>query len=173
MRLAKWDIGQRDKDNGLLILVAQQERRVFIATGYGLEGAITDAFAGRVIRNVITPAFRQGQFYGGLSEATDVLIAAAEGEFNADDLPRDTQPLPIDPEVVFVILIILFFVISNLRSGGGKGGQRYRRHGGGPPVIIWGGGGGFGGGGGSFGGGGFGGFGGGGSFGGGGAGGGW
>jgi len=169
----QWGIGQQDKDNGLLILVAREERRVFIATGYGLEGAIPDVLAARVIRNIITPAFRQGQFYGGLSEATDVLIAAAEGEFQADDLPRESQGLPIDPEVVFLVLIILFFVMSNLRSGGGKGGQRYRRHGGGPPVIIWGGGGFGGSSGGGFGGGGFGGFGGGGSFGGGGAGGGW
>ncbi|MEM6772254.1 MAG: TPM domain-containing protein, partial [Bacteroidota bacterium] len=168
----QWGIGQRDKDNGLFILVAREERRVFIATGYGLEGAITDAFAARVIRTIITPAFRQGQFYGGLSEATDALIAAAEGEFQADDLRQPSRPIPISGELVFLLLIIAFFVISNLRSGGGRGGQRYRRGGGGPPVIIWGGGG-FGGGG-SFGGGGFGGgFGGGGSFGGGGAGGGW
>ncbi|MEM6648087.1 MAG: TPM domain-containing protein, partial [Bacteroidota bacterium] len=54
----QWAIGQRDKDNGLLILVAREERRVFIATGYGLEGTIPDAFAARVIRNIITPAFR-------------------------------------------------------------------------------------------------------------------
>ena len=181
-----WGVGQGGKDNGAVILVSRDDRQVFIATGYGLEGAIPDAIAGRIYRNIIVPNFREGRFYAGLNEATDALIAAARGEYEADAPRRgDRGDGGINVATLFIFFIILFFVINALRKGGrgggGKGnGRRYRRGRGLPPVIIWGGGGGFGGGssGGGFGGfgggggGGFGGFGGGG-FGGGGAGGGW
>ncbi len=180
-----WGVGQQGQDNGIVILVSRDDRQVFIAPGYGLEGAIPDAIAGRIVRNTLVPSFRQGNFYAGLSDASDQLIAAAAGEFEAvDERPsggRGGGRLPTAN--IFILLIIAYFVISAARRGGGggsDGGKRYRRGRGGPPLIIWGGGGfggrsgggfgGFGGGGG----GGFGGFGGGGgSFGGGGAGGGW
>lgn len=179
-----WGVGQQGQDNGVVILVSRDDREVFIAPGYGLEGAIPDAIAARIVRNTLVPSFREGNFYAGLSAASDQLIAAAAGEFEAvaDRRPpgsRDGGKLPAAN--IFILLIIAYFVISAARRGGGgsDGGKRYRRRRGGPPIIIWGGGlggrsGGFGGGGGGFGGGGFGGGGfGGGSFGGGGAGGGW
>lgn len=179
----QWGVGQQGKDNGVVILVARDDREVYIATGYGLEGAIPDAVAARVIRNIIVPNFREGRVYDGLSQATDALIKAARGEFVADtprSLTRDTGGdggIPIG--VILIILLIIIVATSdtwNDGHGGGHGGKRRKRRGWEPPIIIWGGGfgnrsgGGFGGGG--FGGGGFGGFGGG-SFGGGGAGGGW
>ena len=186
----QWGVGQRGKDNGAVILVSEADRDIAIATGYGLEGAITDLVAGRVIRNVLRPAFRQQQYYQGLSSAVDALVAAAQGEFVADSSSRRDGG-GVNVGLIFVLLIITFFVISALRdedgdSSGGSGfsgdsgrrrrRRRRRRRGGVFPIFIgggsgggWGGasGGGFGGGGG-----GFGGFGGGG-FGGGGASGGW
>jgi uncharacterized protein len=173
-----WQVGQQGQDNGVVVLVSRDDREVFIATGYGIEGAITDLHASRIVREVITPAFRQGQFYAGLTMAVDRLIEAAQGEFTATRSAG--QPEGLDFATLFVLLIIVSFFLSAMRKGstggGGTGFQRRRSgHYGGPPVIIWGGGsrgGGFGGGG--FGGGGFGGFGGGGGgFGGGGAGGRW
>ncbi len=175
-----WGVGQQGQDNGVVILVSRDDREVFIAPGYGLEGAIPDAIASRIVRNTLVPQFRKGNFYAGLSDASDQLMAAAAGEFEAvADRPssgnRDGGSVPAAN--IFILLILAYFVISAARHGGGSGrdgGKRYRRRRGGPPLIIWGGGsGGFGGGFGG-GGGGFGGFsGGGGSFGGGGAGGGW
>lgn len=171
----QWGVGQKGKDNGVVILVSKSDHEVFIAPGYGLEGAIPDAIASRIYRNIIRPAFREGRFYAGLDRATDAIIAAAEGEFEAEAVSasRD-EGGGMDTATGFVLLVILYFVLTGWRKGGGKGGRRRR---GGMPFIIWGGGhgghghhGGFGGGG--FGGGGFGGFGGG-SFGGGGAGGSW
>jgi uncharacterized protein len=178
----RWEVGQAGKDNGAVILVSRDDRAVFIATGYGLEGAIPDAVAARIVRNVLIPNFRQGQFYNGLNAAADALIAAARGEYQAERQPRTDDGGGIDIATVFVLMVILYFFFTAARRGGGGGrggGRRYRRRTGLPPVIIWGGGsggwgcGGFGGGG--FGGGGFGGGfgGGGGSFGGGGAGGSW
>lgn len=175
----QWGVGQQGKDNGVVVLVSREDRRIFIATGYGLEGAIPDAVASRIVRNIITPNFREGNFYLGLSRASDALIAAARGEFTADAPQAQERRAPrgISLSTLFALAIIAFFLFGN-RGGGKGGGKRYRRRGG-PPVILWGGGlGGFGDGGssgfggGGFGGGGFGGFGGG-SFGGGGAGGGW
>lgn len=169
-----WGVGQQGQDNGVVILLSREEREVFIATGYGIEGAIPDAIAARIYRNLIVPAFREGQFYSGLDLAVDALVAAAKGEFTAEDVPDGEGDGGI---LLLVIFLVLLFVLINAakHGGGGGGGKRYRSSRSGiPPVIIWGGGGGFGGGGGGFGGFGGGGFsGGGGSFGGGGAGGGW
>lgn len=170
-----WRVGQEGQDNGVVILASKNDRKLFIATGYGLEGAIPDIIANRIIEDIMVPSFRQGRFYEGFSLAADALIEAARGEFSA--LP-DSGGGGLDPELVKVLIwIAIIAIIFISRSGGSGGGRRYRRRGN-FPVIVWGpsvGGSSWGGGGGgSFGGGGFGGFsGGGGSFGGGGAGGGW
>lgn len=178
-----WGVGQEEHDNGVVILISRDDRNIAIATGYGLEGAITDATASRIRREIMVPFFREGRFYDGLSGAVDALIAAARGEYTATPTPRSSDDGGVDFATIFVLMIIIFFLISGSRGGNrGKGGGRrhyHRRRTGFPPVIIWGGGGNWGGGGfggGGFGGGGFGGGGfggGGGSFGGGGASGGW
>jgi uncharacterized protein len=164
-----WGIGQKGKDNGILVLVAAKERTARIQTGYGLEGAVPDALAKRIISNVLVPAFKQNQYYAGLDRATDALISLAKGEGYKGD-PNLTRRGPRDrsgsgPGLWILIGILVLFFILRSRGGGGRGGR-----GGGfvPPIIFGdfsggrgvfgGGGGGFGGGGG---GGGFGGFGGG------------
>jgi uncharacterized protein len=174
----RWEVGQEGKDNGLIILLSRDEREVYIATGYGIEGAVPDALAGRIVRNVMIPRFREGQFFDGVVDAISVMIAAASGEFDADSFQREErQQRGIPSGVVLIIIILIVRVVSGIRHrrGGGGGGTRYRNDSL-LPIILWSalgaghrGGGGFGGGG--FGGGGFGG--GGGSFGGGGAGGSW
>lgn len=170
-----WGVGQNGQDNGIVLLVAIAERKVFIATGFGLEGAVPDIIAGQIIRETITPQFRQGNYFRGLSLATDALIQATRGEYQARPRQAVSEDTGIDMATLFILGIIIFFIIQGMRNNDGTppGGRRHRgrRYGGGP-VIIWGGGGSGGFGGGGFGGGGFGGFGGGG-FGGGGAGGGW
>ena len=175
-----WGVGQEGQDNGVVFLISRDERQIRLEVGYGLEGALPDALASRIIRDVVTPSFKQGQFFAGINAAVDLVMAAAAGEF--EGLPSSGRPSSgggIDPIFVYLAFIFIYFIISSIRNkGGGKG--RYRRgRRGDLPIIFWGGGmgnnrgGGFGGGmGGGFGGGGFGGFGGGG-FGGGGAGGGW
>lgn len=166
-----WRMWEGERYNGVLILVSEQDRRMKIEVGYGLEGAIPDAMANRVYTNILVPSFQAGDFYGGLDQATNVLIDLAAGEFSGFPENRSSggEGFPIDVLIIFIIII--FILISR-----GKGGKGRRRHSLGSSGIIFYGGG-FGGGGGSFGGGGggFGGFSGGGGFGsgGGGAGGGW
>lgn len=169
-----WNIQYEERGNGVLILISEQDRAMRIEVGYGLEGAIPDIMANRIINDVMTPSFRAGDFYGGLDQATNILIDLAAGEFEGFPKRQSSsgdEGIPIDLIILFVILI--FFLIS--KGKGGKGGRR--RSLGSNGVIFFGGGFGGGGGGSSFGGGGggFGGFGGGGGFssGGGGASGGW
>ena len=163
-------IGQKNKDNGALIVLALTERRVRIEVGYGLEEFITDGFAGETIRQEMLPAFRRGDYSGGLlAGATRVIqrIASARG-VTLQDVPAaqpDRGPAGRIPWVP-IALIIFFVIIGALRSRRASRFGRGRR--GGPFFPgTWsgwsGGGGGFGGGGfgGGFGGGGFGGFGGG------------
>lgn len=75
----QWKLGQKGKDNGILVLVVPQDRRMRIEVGYGLEGVVTDAHASRIIRNVMTPRFRAGDFKGGIARGVDALIAQLEG----------------------------------------------------------------------------------------------
>jgi len=177
--LRKWGVGTKEKDNGIVILAAIADRKMWIATGYGLEGAIPDITAQSIIDHDILPNFRGGNYYRGFDDATTSIIKAAAGEYKAPEgySQRGRGGSGISMGKIVVAMIILFFIL-NMFGGGGRGGgfmsrRGYRGFGG--PVIFPGGfgGGGWGSsGGGGFGGGGFGGFGGGGG-GGGGAGGSW
>ena len=180
----EWGVGGKEFNNGLVILIStgndgQEKRKVYIATGYGLEGAIPDIIAKRIVDREMIPNLQAGNYYRALDEATDALIKAAAGEYKAPEGYRNRGegeggiPLGL---IIFIIIMVLIFAS---RGGGGRGGggmlsrRGYRGWNSGPPIFFpggfgGGGGGGFGGGGG----GGFGGFGGGG-FGGGGAGGNW
>lgn len=162
----QWGIGQKGKDNGILILAATEDRAVFIATGYGLEDVVPDALAKRIVENYILPNFREGNYYQGFNAATDVIIGLATGKFTGDDIKkREPDGINIFTVIIIILIIIVSSFFRRRKHYGYSGHGRTVHHGG-----FFGGRGGFGGGGG--GGGGFGGFGGG-SFGGGGAGGRW
>lgn len=168
----KWKVGQKKYDNGLILFVFFNERKIRIETGYGLEGTITDAFASRVIRELIGPAFAQQQYAAGLNAGADAIMAKiSSGEEPVAPLQgrgARGENAEISPITVLIILFVVFFVIlPMLRRGGGSGCLLPLMSSG---VTFGGGGGGFSSGGG-FGGGGF--SGGGGGFGGGGATGGW
>lgn len=188
-RLAReWGIGGSENDNGVLIYVAIQDRKIQIQTGYGAEGFLTDALARRIIENIIAPAFRKGQYYVGLDRATSTVMDLGKGEYKGDGLQQRREAEGGIPFILIVIVIIVLIIILSRYAddddddGGYYRGGRYdtqprRRRGGGwiffpTGGFGGGGGGGFGGGGFGGGGGGFGGFGGG-DFGGGGAGGSW
>ncbi len=171
----QWGVGQAGEDNGIVITLSEQDRQVFIATGWGIEGYITDVEARRIIDRYMIPHFRQGDYYGGFAEGSRVISELLSGAFDATQLERREEGFPWEAILTLIIIIVVILLVFG--GNDGKGGQINRRGWRGP-IIIGGGfgqGGGFGGGGfggGGFGGGGFGGFGGGG-FGGGGAGGGW
>lgn len=188
-----WQIGDKEKDDGVVFLIAPNERRMNISVGYGLEPILTDALSGRIIRDVVTPKFKAGDMSGGIQDGVNAIAEqirltpeeAAARAAAADKAERDRADDGNFGGLFFIgFIILIFFIIPWLSSRSRRG---KKRRSGGPwgaaPIIIWGGGDdhwGSGGGGSSWGGwsggggGGFGGFsGGGGSFGGGGASGGW
>jgi uncharacterized protein len=173
-----WKLGQKGKNNGIVLLWASTDRKIFISVGDGMEGVIPDAIAKRIITQTITPDFKNGMFYRGLDRGIDDIFKYATGEYKAE--PRgqnDEEGFPSLLIVLVIFIVILFIIYKNRNNGGGRsGGMRnmggpifwpYTTYsGGGGSSGNWGGGGSWGGGGGSFGG-----FGGGGGFSGGGAGG--
>ncbi|PVX39871.1 uncharacterized protein C8D76_10473 [Pasteurella langaaensis DSM 22999] len=110
----KWGIGRKKLDNGVLLLVAKDNRKVFIATGRGLEGALPDALLSQIIRKVILPNFRSGNYAQGINQALDNIIAASQNEYAA--LPTDANETAIDDYIPFIIicLFILFVLFGEL-----------------------------------------------------------
>ena len=112
----EWGVGQRGKDNGLIILMDMEVREVFISTGYGLEEYIPDAIAKRIVEKEVLPAFRQGDFYGGVENATDVIISLLEGKFTPDQYREQTASSPAGSAIGGIIfMLILFFAIFGSR----------------------------------------------------------
>ena len=115
-----WKVGQAGNDNGVVILISRAERAIRIEIGYGMEGVIPDVFASRIVRDVITPAFKSGEFFQGLNGAVDIMMAAASGEFDAEEMAREPSR-PINPAALYLIFIFVFFIVSAMRNkGGGK-----------------------------------------------------
>jgi len=189
-----WGIGDEAKDDGVVFLIAPNERRMNISVGLGLEPVLTDALSGRIIRDVVTPKFKAGDMPGGIQDGVNAIAQqiqlppeeAAARAAAADKAERDRADDGNFGGLFFIgFIIFIFFIIPWLSSRGNRGKKRRRNSPWAAPIIVWGGDdddhwgsgggsswGGWSGGGG--GGGGFGGFsGGGGSFGGGGASGGW
>ena len=164
----EWGIGNKKTNNGVLLLIALEEKKIRIEVGYGLEGAIPDITAKSIIDNDIKPAFRQGNFYSGINTAVDDLSKAAVGEYK---IKREKKSDKGVGGFGFLIILIIIIIIVSVSGGGGGGSGRRSNANWMLPLLFSSGG--FGGGGSSGGfGGGFGGFGGG-SSGGGGASGGW
>lgn len=173
-----WGIGGSEQnDNGVIILLAKAERKIWISAGYGLEDRLTAGIGGEITRNIIIPEFKAGSYFNGLDKGTDAIFDVFKGKYKGERKKNKKDKFPILPFIIIAV-VILFLISRNNKNGGNSGNS-----GSGPSlldVIILSslgrsGGGGFGGGssGGGFGGGGFGGGFGGGGFSGGGSGGSW
>lgn len=128
----KWGIGQADKDNGVLVLLARNDRRIAINTGYGVEGSLTDLMSKRIIESVIIPEFKKGDYYAGLDKGSDAIFRVLTGEFTEDRSFGDKK-FPLDalfPFIIFVVILIILWSRKN-RGGGRNGGRR------GSGLDIW------------------------------------
>ncbi|HEY8934145.1 MAG TPA: TPM domain-containing protein [Cyclobacteriaceae bacterium] len=155
----EWKLGQKDRDNGVLLLIVIDDRKVRIETGYGLEGVLTDALSSRINRNEIVPFFKQGDYDNGVKAGVTAIIKAIKGEYKNDNPPpsgkkfrRSRSPLT----TIIIVIVIIIIAASRKRGGGGgfmSGGGFIGGFGGGSSNDSWssgsdfGGGGGFGGGG--------------------------
>ena len=127
-----WGIGHKDHDDGVLLIVAPNERQVRIEVGYGLEGDLTDAKSSEIIRHILLPAFKTGNYDDGIVRAVDVINRIIAGE----QVDVETGELSFF-EVIFMIFFFLFVLFANLTpshsdgSGGGGGSHRSSFRGGG------------------------------------------
>lgn len=173
----KWGVGNKKSNNGVILLISVEDRKLNISPGYGLEKALPDVVCQQIIDNVIVPDFKGNDYYAGINQGTDAIIQATKGEFKAPENYNKRGKSSGYGGILFFIIIIIVFVVISAGGRGGGGGSLMSNGGAFLLGSLLGGGGrggGFGGGdsGGSSGGGGFGGFGGG-SFGGGGSSGSW
>ena len=113
-----WGVGQKDFDNGIVIMVKPHgkagDRHTFIAVGYGLEGAIPDATAKRIISNEMMPYFKKGDFYSGIGKSVQTLAALAKGEINSKGYNKKADKVPIFP-IFFVLGIIVLVFVTNVQ----------------------------------------------------------
>jgi uncharacterized protein len=151
-----WKLGQAQKNNGVLLLVAPNEHKVRIEVGYGLEGTLTDALSSVIIASAIVPRFKTNDYSGGIERGVDGIISVLSGD-SAEWQPKvdvrsddPSQTFNLLFPALFLILIIFFviYLIRNADDPGPGGSASPRGRGSSPPVIIpWGGGSGWGGGG--------------------------
>ena len=114
-----WKVGRKKVDDGAILIVAKNDRKVRIEVGYGLEGALNDVTAKRIIDEVILPKFREGDFAGGISAGVDGIIAVIDGEPLPAPQPQQSPPLlshvdPTSPFVLFALIIIGAFLRATL-----------------------------------------------------------
>ncbi|WP_321533026.1 TPM domain-containing protein [uncultured Desulfuromonas sp.] len=126
----QWQIGQREHDNGVLLLVARDDRKVRIEVGMGLEGRLTDLLAGRIVDQELLPRFRQGKYSDGIVAGVFAISDAVRGEYkgNGGDKKRDRNPFGLLFFLLFVLPIFLpgrrrsLFWFGGFGGGGGRGG---------------------------------------------------
>lgn len=157
----QWKLGQAKTNNGVLVLIAPNERKIRIEVGYGLEGSLTDAVSRVIIAGAIAPKFKQNDFAGGVNAGVDAVIGTLTGddEWQQRAKMRNVdEGEPLWPLILFVCIVILvFFILPNFfQRAQGRSGNLHRRRNGNwvvlPAPSSWNGGG-WGGGGGGFGGG--------------------
>src|SRR5689334_5595945 len=119
-----WRVGQTNKNNGAVLFVFTQDRRMRIATGYGLEGALPDALCKRILDDEITPRFRAGDYAGGLTAGVNAILAATRGEYRGTGrTANDSTRQSVDPGV-FALGFIFFFVLLLIVLAGTSRGRR-------------------------------------------------
>ncbi len=114
----KWGVGQNGKNNGIMIVVAVGDRKISIQTGYGLEGALPDIYAKRIIDNDIKPNFKAGNYYAGLDEGTTSIIKYTRGEYKGDGPKASSKN--VYGSIGLIIIIVIIIIIITLKGGGGN-----------------------------------------------------
>lgn len=111
----QWKIGRKGLDNGVILVIARDERKLRIEVGYGLEGRLTDLVSGRIIRDVITPRFKQGDFDQGVIDGVTAMMAAVKGEFSADAGRQSAPPHASGEGFLIMLAVIIIFIGKALR----------------------------------------------------------
>ncbi len=122
----KWKLGQKDKDNGVLLLVAVKDKKIRIEVGYGLEGALTDLKCGYIIRQLIVPDFKSGKFYNGINEGLTAITGLITKEYEISPEQLKDYEEGADPEKIghsiLVIMILIIVIVSYIFKGNSRRG---------------------------------------------------
>lgn len=121
----KWGIGQAEEDNGILILLARDDRKIAISTGYGVEHLLTDAMSKRIIERDIIPYFKQNDYHGGLNRGVDAIFEVMMGEYQGTRKSNSDEGVPIG--FIFLLIVVFIFImisIAKKRGGGSSGGKK-------------------------------------------------
>ncbi|WP_394368516.1 TPM domain-containing protein [Aegicerativicinus sediminis] len=122
----EWGVGQAKEDNGVFILLAKDDRKIWIAPGYGVEPRLTAGINGEIIRNIIIPEFRLGNFYAGLDKGADAIFEVLNGEFQGTR-PIEGEEFPFGFIFFLIIFFIIFIIAISKKRGGGRGNNRGNR----------------------------------------------
>jgi uncharacterized protein len=126
----KWGIGGTAKnDNGVIILLAKAERKIWMSAGYGLEDRLTAGIGGEITRNIIIPEFKAGSYYRGLDKGTDALFDVFKGKYKGERKQTKEKKFPVLP-IIIIVVIILMLISRNKNSGGNSGNSS-----GGPSLL--------------------------------------
>lgn len=118
----EWGVGQAKEDNGVFILVADKEHKIWIAPGYGLEDRLTAGQNGEIIRNIIIPEFKAGSYYKGLDKGADALFEVFTGKYKGERKEsKKGGKFPFVPIIIIIIVIII--IARNKKNGGNSGGR--------------------------------------------------
>ncbi len=120
----EWGIGNKEKDNGVFVLIAKDDRKLTIRTGYGVEHLLTDAYSRRIIEQVIKPEFKQGKYYQGIDKGTTYIMHALQGEFKGTPQHNATDKSGIPIVFIVFFIIILIIILSNRNKGNRHRGYR-------------------------------------------------
>lgn len=121
----KWGIGQTKEDNGVLMLLAKDDRKIAIQAGKGVEHLLTDFQTKRIIERIIIPQFKKGDYYAGVDKGSDFIFKTLQGEFQGT---RKNKKDDFNPSVIiFIIFIIILFILISRGNKNNRGGGRYRR----------------------------------------------
>ena len=130
----KWQIGQKGKDNGVLLFIAKNDRKLFIITGRGVEEFLPDAICKRIIEQIIKPQFKAGNYAQGINDGVDQMMARLSGQFKGDENGNQVSaPFNFSWKWIIIAIVILF-ILSSL-FGGGNNGQTYSSGGG--SSALW------------------------------------
>lgn len=116
----EWQIGDKEKSSGVLLLVAKSDRKVFIITGRGSEGVLPDVVCKRIVDNEITPRFKSGDFFGGLNAAATTMISIMKNEYSADSYMKKSKKnrgKNNDPWAFLIVFVVILLIIFSKVSG--------------------------------------------------------
>jgi len=124
----KWGIGDAKKDNGILILLAEKEHKIWIAPGYGAEIKLSAGITGTIVRNIIIPEFKRGDYYAGLNKGADAIFEVLKGTFKNTQAKKRISNKTKSKFPVRLVIIVIFIIVAIIsritRGGGGRNGGR-------------------------------------------------